>query len=207
VLAYLSPDLESAEREATVFGRFVLIRGLARLRKALAEQRPSLSLVYVACHGSFGLDTTDFALAEAKDRLPLSTLDNDGELRLFGSTDAVVFLNACHSGRPLNDPLINDRYLRGFVELFLRKGARGVLGATGEVNTFYAAEVAARLLERATSEGGLPSVSVLLRDLRAEVVASLPATPDDGEEYRRLIWSSMYVFYGHPMTRLHVVQR
>jgi hypothetical protein len=208
VIAYLSPALSTFDQELALFGPFSPFHEkIHELRDALRENRIGVSLVYLACHGTHAELTTEIALTgfDHDDKLILSTLDDERELRMFGTTDAVVFLNACHSGRPVDDRYISDSYLRGFVELFLRKGARGVLGATGEVDTDFAAEVAARMLDWAQRDGGAPSLARLLRDLRSEIVASLPPAPDDGKAYQRLIWSSMYVYFGNPLSRLKVV--
>lgn len=209
-LVYLSEKLETYDIEKTYFEALAPIQQTIRaLRAALRQREIGVSLVYVACHGIFARATTGFALhgRDKSDVVCLADLDNDDDLRLLTTTHPVVFLNTCHSGRPLDDPYINDGYLRGFVELFLRKGAGGVLGTTGEVNTQFAADVAQRILNAARMDGGSLPLSVMLRDLRAEIVCGLPAEVDDGEQYRKLIWSSMYLYFGDPLTNLEVHRR
>lgn len=42
-------------------------------------------------------------------------------------------MNACHSAREQTHPSIPYNYRIGFIDLFLKKGARGVIGTLGKV--------------------------------------------------------------------------
>jgi hypothetical protein len=96
----------------------------------------------------------------------------------------------------------SDR-LRGFPELFLGQGARGVIAATGYVNDAFAAEVALWLFEKfQTAE--LP-ISTLLRNWRREVV-NRTSTQRSEQDIVTLLNACMYVYYGNPLARLRLME-
>jgi hypothetical protein len=180
--------------------------GLKQLEHCLARPEAGFGLVYVACHGQWAPSLLDFALgaaAETGDRLVLGLLQAQ-RLAFFEQSRAIVFINACHSGRMFKEnEYLDTARLRGFPELFLGKGAAGVIGATGWVNDQIATETASWFLRtlRTTDE----TVSKLLRRRRAEVLESLPAAPSEDDKVA-LLNAFMYVYYGNPLSRLRLVE-
>lgn len=177
-------------------------------RKRLEQNEAGVGLIYMAGHGIFDPHVRKMALGALEDdsqRLRLMSLYRC-RLHLFAHSQAIVFINACHSGRlRKDDRLVRDDYRRGFAELFLRKGARGVIATLGGVNDAYAARVAHKLIHAARQSPHLP-IAALLREQRAQVVAKLPDDPSD-EELLDFIYTFMYVYYGSPQTRLRLVKR
>jgi hypothetical protein len=179
---------------------------LKRLEERLTRPEVGFGLIYLACHGHSAPNPWKFALGsptEAGERLELGALHGT-ELHLFEQSKAVVFINACHSGRMLKeDEYLGAEHLRGFPEFFLGQGAVGVIGTTGFVNDKFAAKMANWLLRnlRTTDE----PVSKLLRRWRATVIESLPLTPSE-EDKVELLNAFMYVYYGNPLSRLRIVE-
>jgi hypothetical protein len=209
VLAHVnSQELVGGGHESDVLRRLNPVTGsLPELEVHLQREDLRCGLVYVACHGFYDKSILKFALGSREDprqRWVLSQL-YDKELKLLRSSRSVVFINACHSGRLIRDPNLRDRYLRGFVELFMRKGARAVIGTMGRVGDEFAATVARDLLLASLHSPSVPIAS-LLRDLRAQVLRQLPSDPSD-EDLRPLMFVFTYVLYGNPMLSLRLVPR
>lgn len=200
-IAYLSPDLVQGTSALDGIRRAAKLEDL---RQALRVARADLALVYVTAYGRHSDHFTKVALSskDGSEVLTLGDLSAPGELRIFRDSKAVVFLNACHSARPVDDPLLNSPYMRGFTEIFLRRGACGVIGTLGEVGIAFSASTAARLMSAFTADDHGVSIAAALRDLRAEMVARVTDTHVPVE----FVWAFMYVYYGHPLTRLRVVR-
>ncbi len=90
----------------------------------------------------------------------------------------------------------------GFIELFLAKGARGVIGTLGAVGDSHAANFAHDLIQESLRSPNL-SVAALLRKLRLRVVENLPEQPTT-QDLLPFIYTFMYVYYGNPMTVLRL---
>lgn len=189
-----------AELHATVENR------LKELASRLTRSEAGFGLVYLACHGQPALSPLDYALgslAETGDRLVLGPLQAK-RLLFFERSRAIVFINACHSGRVgIDNKYVRSKYLRGFPEVFLSNGAVGVIGTTGFVNDAFATEMAQWFL-RSLSATEEP-VSKLLRQWREKVLRDLPAECSE-EDYVALLNACMYVYYGNPQSRLRVTE-
>jgi hypothetical protein len=180
--------------------------GLKELTNRLARSEAGFGLVYLACHGQPADTPVNFALGSLSAtgyRLVLSKLQAM-KLQLFGRSKAIVFINACHSGRMRKDnKYLRTQYLRGFPEAFLSKGAVGVIGTTGFVNDAFATEMANWFLrELSTTE---EPVSKLLRRWREKVLRELPAERSEKDDVA-LLNACMYVYYGNPQSRLRITQ-
>ena len=181
-------------------------RGLKELANRLTRSEAGFGLVYLACHGQSADTPVDYALgslATTGDRLVLSALQAM-KLQLFARSKAIVFINACHSGRMLRDnKYLRTRYLRGFPEVFLSKGAVGVIGTTGFVNDAFATDMAKWFLrELSTTE---EPVSKLLRRWREKVLRDLPVERSEKNDVA-LLNACMYVYYGNPQSRLRITK-
>lgn len=213
ILSYVNrEELEGLGPEFEVLDDFnaLTFEDITQFLRQLQQESDRFGLVFMACHGVYMDDIRTAALGSFRDagqRLRLMSL-RGRELYLLQRSRAIVFINACHSGRLRTEgKYLRDAYRRGFAELFLSKGARGVIGTLGGVNDAYAAEIARELLGEASRHPDLP-VAGLLRELRARAAALLPLEPEpEGHELLRFIYTFMYVYYGNPLTRLRLKRR
>jgi hypothetical protein len=211
VVAYIDHDAtEARSPEPQLFDQLdvTTFDDIKLFRDCLQRGKIGFSLVYIGCHGIFDNESSDMALGSPinqQQRLRLAELRRR-HLALFEHSRSIVFINAAHSGRlRAEERYLRDSYRRGFPELFLGKGARGVIGTLGEVEPAYAARIARQLIEEML-RGPQRPVAALLRDLRARVMISLPDDPTD-EDVRALIYTFMYVYYGNPMAVLRLKRR
>lgn len=167
------------------------------LLSSLQAAGPDVALLYVACHGTFAPDLTMMTLGQIA--LPQLT-----GIRMPGleSTQGLVFLNACHSGRMGADSNVKGA-LFGFGEAFLRRGASVVIGAAGAVETHVACEVASLILEQLAAHPELP-VSAALRDARARIAAGVSRENPTEEQIKALVYGFMFVGYGNPFARVRL---
>ncbi len=170
----------------------------------LQQNDSGCGLVYISCHGDFRENIFEIWIGSQENqeqRLKYWNLRNY-QFNLLKNSQGIVFINACHSGRHKAHPYIPAPYRMGFVELFLKKGARGVIGALAPVGNQYGAEFARDLIEESFYSPNL-SVAALLRKLRFKMVANFPAQPTK-EEWESFLYTFMYVYYGNPMTVLRL---
>ncbi|UBU17995.1 CHAT domain-containing protein [Nonomuraea gerenzanensis] len=157
-----------------------------------------LAMVYMACHGTLGDDFSRWRLGGLRwrdlQRPPLAALRR---------APSLVFLNACHSGRLVEEAHLGDGVLRGFAAIFLREGAEAVIGTVAEIDTEVASHVAGVIVEELAAGGGKP-IAAALRDMRARAV---PADPHDAEQLVAFVYRCMYVYYGNPRTSLRLEAR
>lgn len=201
VLAYLSGELAKREQE---------VQSLARVR---ADSRPTLddfvrclrqgaleySFVYMACHGTHSDSIFEVALGSAEptgERVLLGTLYDQLE---YVDLPRPIFINACHSARLVKDRMLKAEHFHGFPELFLRRGARGVIGTAGEVSDEFAAGFARTVLEQAVSDRDA-TLAELLRRCRASVVQRAQSDGNDLD----LVTAFMYVYYGDPEAHVSI---
>jgi hypothetical protein len=104
------------------------------------------------------------------------------------------------------DKFINDDYLRGFVHLFLEKGASGVIGTVGMIGEEFASDTAKDLVN-ASLETPDSSIAVLLRDIRSRAIDGLSDKIDDELAQLHVVYAFMYVYYGSPITHLRIGRR
>lgn len=172
-----------------------------------------LGLVYMGCHGTYGRDIDDLTAG----LLTWYELNEPAMGALRGATaGTLVCLNVCHSGRLVDNKDGGEDALRGFSELFLRKGAKACIATRGEVGETEARALLGHLVEHARRSPDRP-LAHMLRDFRARAAAELP-TPvprtkgadgvvdrDGQRQVLRVLYQFMYVYYGHPLTTLRLV--
>jgi hypothetical protein len=202
-IAYIASTLKTVEQERRRFPPPASYDSMQRLREALrSDNGEDCALVYLACQGWYSPDMVEFALgSERDDRVSLIDLYEPDALALLRTTNCIVFLNACNSARPALDPALNDDLPRGFYELFLNRGARGVVGTFGLVDDHAAEEVARRLIEGARAAPDGLCLSKALQELRAEEAARIHR---DEDVEARFLYAFMYGYFGHPLTRLRL---
>lgn len=170
----------------------------------IKQRARGYALVYLLCHGFIGKSVLHIQLGsrnETSKRLELAQLRQQ-RLALLEESRSIVFINACSSGVITQDTtVLNDEVQRGFAELFLGKGARGVLGTLGSVKARRAAEFANRFLQTTLAKD--QPIARTLRELRAEVAKRMPDEPT-AEQYEELYTVLLYVYYGNPRTRLRL---
>ncbi|MEU0634042.1 CHAT domain-containing protein [Streptomyces sp. NPDC005989] len=168
-----------------------------------------VGLVYMAAHGTYDdrvdmLTLAEVTWAEYDDR-PMTVLDKD---------HSMVCLNACHSARFVRNTGLGETDLRGFTELFLRKGAGGCVVAAGQVGDSEARELIRQLVGTLAAEPWRP-VADSLRLFRARALeefgplTNLPRARHEGRlnvdgqrPVLRLLYSLMFQYYGHPLSTL-----
>ncbi|MFB2834252.1 CHAT domain-containing protein [Floridanema evergladense] len=210
-IAYvLDTELKEVERELSILEQLkaVIYRSskyrITAFENHLQENTSDYSLVYISAHGNFSKrlhEITLGSLDQKEQQLKLLSL-RQCSLNLFKNSRSIVFINACHSGRQEAHTFVPRGYCIGFIELFLAKGARGVISTLGAVGDSHAAKFAHDLIQESLNSPNL-SVAALLRKLRLKVVESLPeqATTQDLLPF---IYTFMYVYYGNPMTVLRL---
>ena len=172
---------------------------IAKFHGYLQIKNIDSSFIYIAAHGIFSKNHDDIAIGvlnNKEQQLKLIDLDMNPL-----KTGGIVFLNTCHSGQHQTHSRIPNCRV-GFVELFFRKGAKGVIGTLGGVGDRYAARIAKDIMQACLDSPSL-SVAALLRDIRAKVVADLEKEPTP-HNHLAFIYTFMYVYYGNPMTVLRL---
>ncbi|ONI88018.1 hypothetical protein ALI22I_19935 [Saccharothrix sp. ALI-22-I] len=199
-IAHLGEGMENDLASLTGFSPSVMTE--AGLLTRLEDEAP-VALVYVAAHGEFSASMTELTLGG----LGLAEFDYGSLPALLGS-HGVVFMNACHSARLINEErLIKDErrnhVLFGFAEMFLRKGAATVVGTVGKVETDRAHHVAHEVLSEIVDD---PQVSVAeaVRRVRARAAAKVQTRRPHQEELKEFFYTFMYVCYGNPYTKIGV---
>ncbi|ANS67906.1 hypothetical protein SLINC_5682 [Streptomyces lincolnensis] len=214
VLAYLHEDMTD---DGSVFSPYdhavhdTMTPFLQALDLPMPDDRTGL--VYMGCHGTYG---------EVVMRLTLGDRTwaefNTRDMHVLREDRSLVCLNACHSGRFVPNHVQGEEALRGFAELFLRKGAGGCIVTAGKVGDQEARALVRRLLKEVAARPDLP-ITETLRDFRARAVhdfgtlAAIPTTRnDDGQVDKvgqkrvlRLLYAFMFHYYGHPRTTLRLV--
>lgn len=211
VIGYLHKDMAD---DGTVFAPYAhqLHFEMTPFLRALDAPPGDTGLVYLGCHGTYG------------DSLPYLSLGDrtwaefDGEaMGVLRRDRSLVCLNACHSGRFVDNRAQGEQALRGFAELFLRKGAGGCIVTAGKVGDLEARTLVRRLVGEVASHPHRP-VPQTLTAFRARAVrefGSLADIPrvrnDDGQVDRlgqkrvlRLLFAFMFHYYGHPRTTLRL---
>ncbi|MET7570279.1 CHAT domain-containing protein [Streptomyces sp. NPDC005492] len=213
VLGYYAEEMR---RDATVFDGFEHRGHFGTTRTFLTElARPGLGagLVYMGCHATHGPNLYKLKLGTVTwnelNGLDMSALDGRRTL---------VCLNACHSARFVNNRPLGENALRGFAELFLRKGAGGCIATSGKVGDDVAHDLIRELVGQLCADPELP-VARALRDFRAAAVARLPdplpfVYGDDDRfdaegqrEILPILYSFMFLYFGHPLTTLRLSVR
>jgi hypothetical protein len=204
VMAYVAEGAMLADQPLMRTLDAEVLDTLWELIDQLDQDGHPLALVYIACHGEYGPTIFDFTLDE-QDRVSVADVDTR-TLRRLAEYGGLVFANACHSGRLINDPELNDGVLRGFADAFLRGGASGFLGTIGAVSESQARRAARQILARLGADRRTP-VPVMLRDYRRELVRTAAGEglarardEDAARQLLRFFYAFMYVYYGSPET-------
>lgn len=167
------------------------------LLRRLDQPADGLGMLMIRCHGIYGPDARSFTLGGLSlNRLtgfPMSTLRDAG---------TPVLLNACSSGRIIQDMRGIGKPVRSFVEFFLRKGAGAVIAVSGDIDVDHSDDFAFRLLKAAEREP--TNLAELLQQHRSHY-ANETREPTAGEKderteehYQRFFAAFLYLFYGHP---------
>jgi hypothetical protein len=216
VAAYFAADMASDE---ALFTDYVVdpVASMEDLFANLATQSEALSMVYVACHGTFSNEPDKFVLGG----LPYGrAVQFNYNLLRLREQPALVFLNSCVSGlESVDTGKYNDGAQRGFAEVFLCSGAVGVLATTGAVGNDEARELAGELLKRLKADPEL-YVAEAVRQLRAQALNEMNKNPqwflsDLSEDERNaadgellpLLYPFMYVYFGSPWLLLSPSER
>ncbi|MFP4122396.1 MAG: CHAT domain-containing protein [Coleofasciculus sp.] len=171
----------------------------------LERNESSCGFIYISCHGDFRENIFEIWIgseANKQQRLKYGDLRTH-HFNLLKNSQGIVFINACHSGRHKPHPYIPSDYQMGFVELFMKKGARGVIGTLAPVGNKYGSEFARDLIKASLRSPNL-SVAALLRELRFKMIKNFPDQPTK-EQWESFIYTFMYVYYGNPMTVLRLI--
>jgi hypothetical protein len=210
VLAHLDPD-ERAVQGVEPFLAPLLRLGpteyadIRDLGRELRKDSTGFGLVYLLCHGFLGQSPLDIALgSDRKTEARLCYADLlDQHLGLLGSSPAIVFLNACQTGALVSErEYLVDKRRVGLAELFIGKGARGVIGTLERVELTEAVRVAHDFFKTLQARPNC-SVAAALRELRADALGQVGQDPTEAQ-LTRWYYSFLYVFYGHPRTTLRV---
>ncbi|WP_344278203.1 CHAT domain-containing protein [Actinomadura napierensis] len=196
VAGYVADEMS---RDRDLLAAHRLSPTLWELISHLETSGPGPALVYIACHGEYGSTGFDFTLGD----LAVGEVDWRTFPRVADG-GGLVFVNACHSGRLIDDPEYNDATTRGFAEVFLRSGAAGFLGTAGAVLEDEAHRVAAHLLAGMGEPSGL-GVATALRDYRRTIaVTDLPPVADRprSKELLPFVSAFMYLYFGGPDTTI-----
>jgi hypothetical protein len=169
---------------------------MARIEQPIHD----FGMMVIRCHGEYSGDSRKFTLGG----LPLNAYTEFG-MRALKKSGAIVLLNACASGRPVVDQRHRGSATRSFAELFLRRGAGGVIAITGDIDLNHSHDFAVRLIDEA-SDGAVNIADTLLSHRRhyAARVRYQPGQPRTEEDFKEFFASFMYVYFGHPDTILRM---
>jgi hypothetical protein len=170
-------------------------------------------LVYLGCHGDYGDTVTRLTLGNRT----WAEL-NEEAMTVLLRDRSLVCLNACHTGQFVANRAQGEEALRGFAELFLRKGAGGCIVTAGKVGDQEARKLVRQLVREVADHPHRP-VPQTLRAFRARALAEfgpavrLPSLRDDAtgaideagqKRVLRLLYAFMFHYYGHPGTTLRL---
>jgi CHAT domain len=195
---YVAPDVDADAVVSAAVQRFhrTPYTRFDDLLRDLADPGREFGTVYVGAHGLGGEDAEDLRMIDKNTSLSdIDTLISDG----LPSAPDLVILSVCHSGYAVLDRSLNDATPRSFARSFLRGGARGVIGTTGEVGVAAASTLVSGLLDQLHDDRAL-SVAVALRDQRRRIAKLVIDNPSSVTEdaARQLIFAGMYAYFGDP---------
>ena len=177
------------------------LRTCGRCSRWLENRAGPFGLVMIRCHGS----QADHQGRQCSAGFPtMSTLQG---IPRVGHNGALVFLNACFGATPNGDP---SELPATFSELFLRKGASGVIAATSDIDVDHSQDLAEDLLAAASQKSPLNIACWLLKwreeyAQKAEHAADLEPLKANESTFRRFFEAFKYVYFGHFDTTLHAI--
>lgn len=213
ILAYTNTrELQATKDEVEILRKFNsdCHENIYEFLNSFEHSKSELSLLFIASHGFYREDIGEIALGEQqnnKQQISLMDLYN-WEFTGFKSFPSVVFMNACHSGRLCRDEHFNvfdSEYRTGFATFFIERGAKGVVGVMGKVDDRYAACIAQNFFDEYQANPSL-TVPEILRNLRAKVAQQLKNAKTELNWYL-FHYTFMYVYYGHPLTKLLITSQ
>ncbi|MFF4116180.1 CHAT domain-containing protein [Streptomyces sp. NPDC001714] len=177
----------------------------------LSRRNLGAGLVYMGCHAEYGAHAHEVRI----DALTWNRLDLHPMSALEGGS-TLVCLNACDSARSFRNLGQGEDVLRGFAELFLRKGAGGCIAVSGKVGDDIAHLLVRDLVGRVCADPELP-VAGALREFRAAAAVRLPdpeswvdrlgGDTENEREVLLVLYSFMFLYFGHPRTTLQLKVR
>ncbi|MEV0897238.1 CHAT domain-containing protein [Actinoplanes sp. NPDC049802] len=198
VLSYIDKDFKNLDDRFKALPHDKADTMSELLSKLNAKDR-RFGLVHFWGHGTAAADGAQATLGGL-------SMDLLGRHRMHAlrAADTLVLLNACSSALLMNDDRFRERATRTFAEIFLRRGARGVIATAGEVGKPDSLEFLDRLLAAARDQA--VSVSALLRDYRATLARELPddLSTADPILLKAFIYGCMYHYIGRLDTALYM---
>ncbi|MER5466383.1 CHAT domain-containing protein [Streptomyces sp. NPDC002668] len=175
------------------------------LMHRLSEPATPFGLLMIRCHGEYSSASRSFKLGGLA--LNRYTDYSMAALRTFRPP---VVLNACASGRTLQDERYPGKPVRSFAELFLRRGASAVIAVVGDVGLLHSHDFARRLLEMTAAKK--TNLATVLQEHRQHYAkdARRPCGPEDPRtegNFKLFFASFLYVYYGHPNATLRTTPR
>lgn len=179
---------------------------ITNLLEQLGSDQANVSLLYLLCHG-IDDGQADYALGSEDDdeqRIRRSDLREDS-CALLRRSKMIVFMNACNAAgaQQSNDYIYVKRNV-ALVDIFLTKGACGVIGTLDSIDVTQAARTAQEFITLVKSKPGI-SIAEALRTLRSNAIGRMPngKRPTD-DQLKDWYHTFLYVFYGHPETKLYL---
>jgi hypothetical protein len=202
LLAFTDPDFPNLD---PLLARYPheSFDSLDDLLHGLDDTNRHVGVVFVWGHGVPGSNGAVSTLAG----IPLDRFEVFRMRALLGS-QTLVLLNACGSAQLLNDDRFGEQTTRSFAEVFLRRGARGVIATSGQVDKADSYDFAWRLLSEAETEDA--SIPGMLLAQRTQLADALPADPGGtatDEQLRDFFNGFMYLYFGNPHTLLRMLPK
>ena len=201
ILGFIDPDFPWPGKLLSRY-RYEPTNSMQNLLARLEDTSREVGLVYVWGHGLLGPNGQLAALAG----MPMDQIDMY-RMPALRQSRTIVLLNACGSAHLLHDDRFGEKSARSFAEIFLRRGARGVIATSGQVGKIESYDFAHRLLFAA--EDAAINLPAALRVYRASLASGLPADPGDDpalqEKLKTFFHGFMYLYFGHPDTALRML--
>ncbi|MEU8007911.1 CHAT domain-containing protein [Catellatospora sp. NPDC049111] len=171
------------------------------LLHSLDDTARNVGVVFIWGHGIASSNGERSTLAGVSlDRLEVF------KMRAMLNSRTLVLLNACGSGQLLNDDRFGEQGTRNFAEMFLRRGARGVIATSGQVDKADSYDFAWRLLSESESEDlSVPGMLLAHRTNLADALPSDPSVKATDEQLREFFNGFMYLYFGNPNTLLRML--
>jgi hypothetical protein len=201
ILSFTDQDFPSPEPLLSRY-RYEPTGSMEDLLTKLDDTDREVGLVYVWGHGRPGPNGETATLAGiSHDRLGVYLM------RALRGSRTLVLLNACGSAQLMNDNRFGEKATRSFAEIFLRRGARGVIATSGEVGKADSYDLVSHLVF-AAEEADVNLPAMLLK-YRAALAHELPTDPGDDpaveERLKFFFYGFMYLYFGHPDTMLRML--